>query len=113
MARTIADVALLFRLLSGQDTADPASAPVPLREPSLEELRCNRIGFFEDDQIVPVTAETRAAVSAATAALRDAGFQVEPFRPATLESLRRLWQRFLSNAEPCFMRPQSVAEKAS
>ena len=39
MARTMADVALLFRTLSGQDPADPASPPVALREPSLDELR--------------------------------------------------------------------------
>ena len=81
MARTIADVALLFRMLSGQDPADPASPPVALREPSLDELRSNAIGFFEDDGLVPVTAETRAAVQAAAAALREAGFRVEPFRP--------------------------------
>jgi hypothetical protein len=29
----MADVALLFRTLSGQDPADPASPPVALREP--------------------------------------------------------------------------------
>ena len=47
----------------------------------------HRIGFFEDDGLTPVTAETRAAVRAAAAALRDAGFVVEPFRPRTLEKL--------------------------
>jgi amidase len=91
MARTVADVTLLFRTLSGHDTADPASAPVELREPSLDELRSNRIGFFEDDELVPVTPETRATVQAAAAALREAGFRVEPFRPETLELLRQLW----------------------
>jgi amidase len=94
MARTIADVTLLFRILSGHDPADPASAPVALREPSLDELRSNRIGFFEDDELVPVTPETRAAVNAAAAALREAGFRVEPFRPSTLEPLRKLWVKF-------------------
>jgi hypothetical protein len=37
-------------------------------------LRANTIGFFEDDGLVPVTPETRAAVQAAAAALREAGF---------------------------------------
>src|SRR5580658_5076325 len=68
MARTIADVALMFKLLGGQDPADPVGAPVALREPSLDALRSNRIGFFEDDGLVPVTAETRAAVQSAAAA---------------------------------------------
>jgi amidase len=94
MARTVADVTLLFKMLSGHDPADPASAPVALREPSLDQLRSNRIGLFEDDELVPVTPETRAAVNAAAAALREAGFRVEPFRPSTLEPLRMLWVKF-------------------
>jgi len=65
MARTIEDVTLLFRILSGQDPTDPASPPVALREPGLDELRSNRIGIFEDDDLVPVTPETRSAVQAA------------------------------------------------
>jgi amidase len=94
MARTMADVSLMFRMLSGHDPADPASAPVALREPGMDELRSNRIGYFEDDELIPVTAETRAAVHAAAAALREAGFRVEPFRPSTLEALRQLWMKF-------------------
>ena len=94
MARTIADVALMFRTLSGQDPLDPVSPPVALREPSADELRSNTIGYFADDGLAPVTPETRAAVEAAAAALGSAGFRVEPFRPRTLEPLRKLWWRF-------------------
>jgi len=46
MARTMADVEQMFRTLSGQDDADPASPPVDLRALSESELRKNRIGFF-------------------------------------------------------------------
>lgn len=94
MARTIGDVALLFRTLSGQDACDPASPPVALEERTLEELRAIPVGFFEDDGLVPVTAQTRAAVQAAAQALGEAGFRVEPFRPQTLELLRKLWWTF-------------------
>jgi Asp-tRNA(Asn)/Glu-tRNA(Gln) amidotransferase A subunit family amidase len=94
MARTIADVNLMFRTLSGQDPGDPVSPPVPLREPNLQDLRANTIGFFEDDGLVHVTPETRAAVNAAAQALRSAGFRVEAFRPRTLEQLRKLWWTF-------------------
>jgi len=94
MARTIGDVALLFRTLCGQDPLDPASPPVSLREPSLDDLRKFSIGFFEDDGLAPVTAETRAAVQAAAAALSNAGFRVAEFRPRTLEPLRKLWWKF-------------------
>ena len=91
MARTMDDVALAFRTLSGQDPHDPISTPLTLRDPNVNELRTFTIGFFEDDGLVPVTPETRAAVHAAAQALREAGFRVEPFRPRTLEKLRKLW----------------------
>jgi amidase len=106
MARTIADVALLFKTLSGQDPLDPASAPIELREPGPDELRSNRIGFFEDDELDPVTQETRAAVQAAAAALREAGFRVEPFRPSTLEALRQLWWKFFVQCGAMFYAPE-------
>ena len=106
MARTMADVKLMFGVLSGHDPADPASAPVPLRELSLDQLRSNRIGYFEDDGLVPVTAETRGAVNAAAAALREAGFRVEPFRPTTLETLRQLWWKFFVQCGAMFYASQ-------
>ena len=105
MARTIDDVALLFRTLSGQDPNDPASPPVSLREPVRDDLRSNTIGFFEDDGLVPVTPETRAAVQAAAQALREAGFRVEPFRPRTLEQLRKLWWKFFVQCGAMFYAP--------
>lgn len=105
MARTMEDVVLLFRVLSGQDTHDPVSPPVALRAHSLDQLRRNTVGFFEDDGLVPVTPETRAAVQAATAALREAGFRVEPFRPRTLEALRKLWWKFFVQCGAIFYAP--------
>ena len=105
MARTMADVSLLFRTLAGQDPADPASPPVDLRSPSLDDLRSHRIGFFEDDGLVPVTSETRAVIQSAAAALRDAGFRVAPFRPRTLEQLRKLWWTFFVQCGAMFYEP--------
>ncbi len=105
MARTMADVALLFGTLSGQDSHDPASPPLPLQTPSLDQLRANAIGFFEDDDLVPVTPETRVAVNAAAQALRIAGFRVEPFRPRTLEQLRQLWWKFFVQCGAMFYEP--------
>jgi amidase len=105
MARTVEDVELVFRVLSGQDVCDPVSAPVALRTHSLDELRACKVGYFEDDGIVPVTAETRAAVQAAVQALRDAGFRVEPFRPHTLERLRKLWNLFFVQCGAMFYEP--------
>jgi amidase len=106
MARSLGDVALFFRTLSGQDPLDPVSPPVPYRERNLDELRSHRIGFFEDDTLIPVTPETRAAVNAAAAALREAGFRVEPFRPRTLEPLRKLWWTFFVRCGAMFYEPE-------
>jgi amidase len=106
MARTIADVALLFRTLSGQDRNDPSSPPLPLRTLGLDELRAGTIGFFEDDGLVPVTPETRVAVRAAAEVLRAAGFRVEPFRPRTLEQLRKLWWTFFVQCGAMFYEPE-------
>jgi amidase len=111
MARTMADVALLFRTLAARTRSIRSVPPVALREPSLDELRTQTIGFFEDDGLVPVTPETRAAVRAAAQRLRDAGFRVEPFRPRTLEPLRKLWWKFLCNAGPCSMSRRFAARR--
>ncbi|MGA8938620.1 MAG: amidase [Acidobacteriaceae bacterium] len=105
MARTIDDVDLLFRTLSGHDPLDPASPPLALRQPSLDDLRQHAIGFFEDDGLVPVTPETRSAVNAAAQALREAGFRVEPFRPTTLEPLRQLWWKLFVQCGAMFYAP--------
>lgn len=94
MARTIGDVRLLFEKLAGQDAIDPNSAPVPLRPISREEAKQVPIGYFEDDGLVPVTAETRGAIQQAAQSLRDQGFTVKPFRPASLEAARKLWFTF-------------------
>lgn len=106
MARTIADVTLFFRTLSAQDVLDPVSPPLALRSPSLDDMRQNTIGFFEDDGLVPVTQETRAAVNAAAQSLRETGFRVRPFRPSTLESLRKLWWKFFVQCGAMFWAPE-------
>jgi amidase len=94
MARTVGDLQLLFAALSGQDSTDPGSAPVPHRVVTLEEAKQFHIGWFEDDGLVPVTAETRAAVQSAAQALERRGFTVKRFRPQSLEAARRLWWTF-------------------
>ena len=94
MARTVADLNLLFQAMQGPDDGDTCAAPVPLRQPSAAEIKNLKIGFFEDDGRTPVTPEIRAAVRTAAHALVRAGFQVEPFRPEGLEESRVLWRKF-------------------
>lgn len=112
MARTINDVALIFRTLGGRDPEDPVGAPSALREVSLEELRSQPVGYFEDDGLVPVTPETQAAVRAVAETLRQAGFRVEPFRPQTLEPLRILWSKFFVQCGAMFFEPAIRSERS-
>lgn len=112
MARTMDDVTLAFRTLCGRDPNDPVSPPVALRDPDLNELRANTIGFFEDDDLIPVTSETRAAVKAAAQTLREARFRVEPFRPRTLEQLRKLWWKFFVQCGAMFYGPAIACKRA-
>ena len=106
MARTIGDIELLFNVLAGQDPDDPISPPVALRTPSLDDVRKLTIGYFEDDGLVPVTAETRSAVQSAAQVLREAGFRVEPYRPSQLEQLRKLWTTFFVQCGALFYEPE-------
>ncbi|MGC9291534.1 MAG: amidase [Acidobacteriaceae bacterium] len=112
MARTVADVALLFQTLSGADPLDPVAAPVPLRTPSMEEMQRIPIGFFEDDGLVPVSEETRQAVQDAAQALRRQGFQVRPFRPKALERARQLWWTFFVGTGAIFLAPEVRGKEA-
>lgn len=105
MARTVRDVSLICSTIGGQDSNDPNSPPISFRERSLDELRSHTIGFFEDDGLVPVTPETRAAIQSSVQVLRDAGFRVEPFRPRTLEALRKLWFKFFVQCGAMFYAP--------
>ena len=112
MARTIADLKLLFEVMQGPDVGDTCAAPVPLRWPSPEEAKNLRIGYFEEDGRTPVTAETRATVCAAAEALRSAGFQVERFQPQGLEQARQLWWKYFVVAGGMLLRPMFKGREA-
>jgi len=110
MARTIGDLDLLFRVVSGPDAGDPNGHPVPL-DPfaTIDQLRRNDsrlvIGVFEDDGIVPVDAATRGAVRQAARWLEDAGFRVEAARPEWLEEARVLWWAIFGRASRLLLTP--------
>ena len=112
MARTVADLKLLFEVMQGPDIGDPSAAPVPVRWPKLVDLKKVRIGYFEDDGRTPVTPETRTAVQKAAASLRDAGFEVEPFRPEGLEKARQLWWQFFGVAGGMLLGPMCRGHEA-
>jgi len=112
MARTVSDLKVLFEAMQGPDDGDPSAAPVPLRWRSRSDLKKLRIGYFENDERTPVTAETRATVRAAAEALKRAGFKVEPFRPEGLEQARQLWWQFFGIAGGMLLRPMTKGREA-
>jgi Asp-tRNA(Asn)/Glu-tRNA(Gln) amidotransferase A subunit family amidase len=81
----------MFDVIAGPDNGDPNAAPVPLTKIDPTALRQTPVGYFEDNGLTPVTAETRAAVQRAAKALVEQGFTVEPFRPDGLDEALRLW----------------------
>lgn len=105
MARTMEDVGLLFQALAGREENDPMGAPVQPRILGADELRQVPIGFFEDDGLVPVTAETRAAIQSAVGALREQGFRVQALRPKALEAARKIWEKFFVRGGAMFLEP--------
>jgi Asp-tRNA(Asn)/Glu-tRNA(Gln) amidotransferase A subunit family amidase len=112
MARTVADLKVLFEVMQGPDDGDPSAAPVPVRWPERNDLRKLRIGYFEDDGRTPVTTETRAAVREAARALKQAGFAVEPFRPEGLEQARQFWWQFFGIAGGMLLQPMTKGREA-
>jgi Asp-tRNA(Asn)/Glu-tRNA(Gln) amidotransferase A subunit family amidase len=112
MARTVADLKVLFEVMQGPDIGDACAAPVPVRWPSDDDLKKLRIGYFEDDGRTPVTPATRVAVRTAAAALRDAGFQVDYFQPEGLEEARQLWHTFFVVAGGMLLRPMFKGREA-
>jgi len=105
-------VELLFRVVGGSMEGDPLGAPVGYREVDAEALRATPIGFLEDDGLIPVTAETRAAVQDSVRALRGRGFRVEPFRSSALEAARVLWYKLFVGCGAMLLEPKTTEEEA-
>ena len=93
MARSVADVRLLFEVLAAYDDRDPLSAPVELRSPMIEQAR---VGVFETFYDAPVQPAIRRAVREAAALLAGLGFKVDEFRPEGLERAPNLWSFFFA-----------------
>ena len=97
MARTVADLDLLFKVI-----ADSAPSGVNDLERSLEDrmagLRGVRVAWYADDGTTPVTSETRAAVANAAKALNDAGLVVEEGLPPGISRSSALWIELFARA---------------
>jgi len=85
MARRVADLRLLFGVLSNKPQTNT-------------DLHGTRFAWYGDDGVVPVTDETAQAVKNAAAALADAGFIGEERLPPHIERGNELWLKLFSRA---------------
>ncbi|WP_321470324.1 amidase [uncultured Paludibaculum sp.] len=86
MARTAADVRLLFEVLAGYDPRDPFSAPVPLQSQSARRARIFVITGYKTE-LACTQAPHKAAVL-----LNELGHSVEEFPFALLSEAHDLWR---------------------
>lgn len=99
MARTVADLRLLFGVLSNQTQV-------------VTDLRGSRFAWYGDDGVVPVTDETARAVANAAAALTDAGLIGENRLPPHVQRGNELWLKLYSRASVVQLR-QAYAGRES
>jgi amidase len=95
LARTVADLRLLWRVLAGPDDGDPMAAPVPVREEDFS-VKDARVALLEGaDDVEP---ETHAAVHAAAAELDRAGANLEPLHLADFDAALEAWHLLFCRA---------------
>jgi Asp-tRNA(Asn)/Glu-tRNA(Gln) amidotransferase A subunit family amidase len=99
MARTVRDVALLFKVLTGVEasTKDDDRITTLLANPRAS-LRGWRVACYTEDSVSPVSDDTLTAVHAAARALAEAGLVVENTRPPGIELGHDLWLKLFSRA---------------
>src|SRR6266446_5149387 len=98
MARTIADVRVLFEVMAGPDPGDAMSAPVPVAAVHDSRLKNLRIGVLESDALGKVDAETASALQKAANDLAAQGHVLEPLRLQGLARVIELWWFFFGPA---------------
>jgi Asp-tRNA(Asn)/Glu-tRNA(Gln) amidotransferase A subunit family amidase len=89
MARTVADISLMWRVLAGPDDGDPMAAPVCAREEE-PSLKGARVALLDGESDL-ADAETTAVVNVAATALERAGSSVERLRIADFDEALRIW----------------------
>ena len=96
MARTVEDLALLFKVIADSPSGiSNRASPLPEEIPLLPGLR---VGWYVNDGVVPVTDETWSAIVSAAKTLSDAGLEVSEARPPGIARGSPLWIELFSRA---------------
>lgn len=88
MARTVADVQLLFRVLAGYDEGDPFSVPFPVLPAAALPARA---AVLQGSPALPVQSACRHAVEAAARLLEDLGVECVEFDASLIARAHELW----------------------
>jgi Asp-tRNA(Asn)/Glu-tRNA(Gln) amidotransferase A subunit family amidase len=94
MARTVADLRVLFQVMTGPDAGDTLSAPVPLRQIRAHELRGLHVGILENPELGRATPETLSTIRGAAQHLCELDYRVEPLTLEKLDQALELWWFF-------------------
>lgn len=98
MARRIEDLHLLFNVLSRGRQSEAVPGSINNLEARRPELRSLQVAYYTDDDVAPVTDETRRAVETAAQALGEAGLVSEERRPPGVELGHDLWLKLFARA---------------
>lgn len=91
MARSVADLNIAYRVLSGWHPNDPYSVPAALEGPAV----ARRVALVTQMPNSTLPAATTAAIHEAGEHLRAAGWQVEEVTPPELARVNEIWTRVL------------------
>jgi Asp-tRNA(Asn)/Glu-tRNA(Gln) amidotransferase A subunit family amidase len=94
MARTAADLRLLFEVIAGHDPGEALSAPVPIRQVSAGQIRGLRVGILDNAGMGSPTTECTEAVRKAAKLLSGLGCNVEIVQLQKLDRAIELWWFF-------------------
>jgi len=94
MARTVADLRVLFQVMAGPDPGDALSVPVRVRQIHAQELQGLRIGILENPELGRATPETLSTIRRATQHLCDLDYRVEPLNLEKVDRALELWWFF-------------------
>lgn len=99
MARTSADVALLFEAIPSalHSQYDPFAPPVPVLPSSEVDVSKLKIGWYIDDTIMTCSRAVRRAVHEAIEHLKAAGASVEEYSPPSQEEIAYMYFRVLTS----------------
>ncbi len=86
LARSVDDLSLLLRIISGPDAIDPSIVPMPLGNPGAVDLKTLKISFHTDNGIIAAASDIDQMIRKAAALLEEDGFAVQETRPDGIEA---------------------------